>query len=99
MGIWLVFGAFLEMLIGGSTLFGHSLPISTDVVRHTYLLGFITNLILGMSVRMVPGFMRKRQVASAKLVDATFWLGNIAAFPFISSTPRCRLESGDKAVS
>ena len=31
-----------------------------------------------MSVRMIPGFMKKRQVASPQLVDATFWLVNTA---------------------
>ena len=75
---WLVLGAFLEMLISGVALFGHTILISIDVPRHTYMLGFITNLILGMSVRMIPGFMKKRRLASTKLVDATFWLMNIA---------------------
>ena len=48
------------------------------MIRHIYLLGFITNLIMGMAVRMVPGFLKKRRIASTKLIDGTFWLINIA---------------------
>lgn len=76
---WLVLGALAEMLIGGFGLFRYPLSIGSDAVRHIYLLGFITNLILGMAVRMIPGFIGKRQIASTKLVDATFWLANTAA--------------------
>jgi len=75
---WLVFGALAEMLIGGFGIFQIPLAISSDVIRHIYLFGFITNLIMGMGVRMVPGFLKKRCVASAKLIDGTFWLTNIA---------------------
>jgi heme/copper-type cytochrome/quinol oxidase subunit 1 len=44
-----------------------------------YLMGFISQLICGMAVRMLPGFMHKRRVAHPGLVDATFWLGNVSA--------------------
>jgi len=76
--IWLVLGAVFEMLSSFSVLLKFSLLHSSDAARHLYLLGFITHLILGMSVRMIPGFIGKKKVASAKLVDATFWLGNMA---------------------
>lgn len=76
--LWLVLGAFFEILLGAVAFLGRPVTISNDVVRHLYLLGFITQLIFGMSVRMIPGFIKKKQVASTKLVDATFWLGNIA---------------------
>ena len=75
---WLVFGALAEMLIGGFGILRLPLAISSDVVRHIYLLGFITNLIMGMAVRMVPGFLKKRRIASVKLIDGTFWLTNLA---------------------
>ena len=75
---WLVFGALAEMLIGGFGILQLPIAISSDVVRHIYLLGFITNLIMGMAVRMMPGFLKQRRVASAKLIDTTFWLTNIA---------------------
>ena len=75
---WLVFGALAEMLIGAFGVFQLPLAISSDVIRHIYLLGFVTNLIMGMAVRMVPGFLKKRRVASAKLIDGSFWLINFA---------------------
>jgi hypothetical protein len=75
---WLVVGAILDMLTGASVIFGFSLVHSTDSGRHVYLLGFITLLIFGVSVRMIPGFMQKRKVWSPKLVGATFWLGSLA---------------------
>ena len=75
---WLVFGALAEILIGSFGIFQLPLAISSDAIRHIYLLGFITNLIMGIAVRMVPGFLRKRRVASTKLIDGAFWLTNIA---------------------
>lgn len=84
---WLLFGAIIEILLGASILFGWTLPISSDAVRHIYLLGFITQLIFGMAVRVIPGFIKKKRVALPDLVDMTFWLGNIATvsrvFPLI----------------
>lgn len=77
--IWLVLAALFEMLVGAAALLELPLRVSSDAIRHMYLLGFITHLIFGVSVRMIPGFMRKKQVASTRLVDATFWLGNTAA--------------------
>lgn len=32
----------------------------------------------GVSVRMIPGLLRKKCVASPALVEATFWLGTLA---------------------
>jgi uncharacterized protein involved in response to NO len=77
--IWLVLAALSEMLVGGATLLGKPLPIAPDAVRHMVLLGFITHLIFGVSVRVIPGLLKKRCVASVRLVDATFWLGSLAA--------------------
>jgi hypothetical protein len=77
--LWLVLGAVLEILSGGAGLAGYGLPFGTDAVRHIYLLGFVTLLIFGVSVRMLPGFMRKKAVAHPVLVETTFWLGNVAA--------------------
>ena len=75
---WLVLGALVEIVVGLFALFGHTLPVSRDVARHLYLLGFVTLLILGMAVRMIPGFIKQQEVASRALVDATFWLANAA---------------------
>jgi uncharacterized protein involved in response to NO len=76
---WLVLAAFFEMLVGAAGVLGFPMPIPTDAVRHLYLLGFITHLIFGVSVRMIPGLLQKKRVASCRLVDATFWLGTAAA--------------------
>lgn len=76
---WLVLGASMELLSGAAILLGYPIPIAADAIRHMYLLGFITHLIFGASVRMLPGFIRRKRVASAALVDATFWLGSAAA--------------------
>jgi len=76
---WLVLAAFVELLCGAAILLGYSISIGTDAIRHMYLLGFITHLIFGASVRMLPGFLRKKRVASTALVDTTFWLGSTAA--------------------
>jgi uncharacterized protein involved in response to NO len=76
--IWLVVGAFVEIYTGASVLLKFSTPPSSDVVRHVYLVGFISQLILGMAVRMIPGFIGQSRVASAGLADASFWLVNIA---------------------
>jgi hypothetical protein len=72
---WLVLAAVLELLTGMATIFGWEISVSTDAVRHCYLVGFITLLILGMAPRMIPGFIQKK-LASPQLVDYTFWLGN-----------------------
>ena len=76
--VWLVLAAIFDMLLGGAGLVNHALPIPTDAVRHLYLLGFITLLIFGVSVRLIPGLLKKKCVASPALVDATFWLGMAA---------------------
>jgi uncharacterized protein involved in response to NO len=76
--IWLLASAGLESVTGLATLLKWETEVSTDAIRHSYLLGFITLLILGMAVRMIPGFIQKK-LASPKLVDYTFWLGNLAA--------------------
>ena len=76
--IWLIVAAAGEVVAGLATLLGRPLLVSQSVLLHLYLLGFITLLIFGMAVRMLPGFLRQRRVASAALVSATFWLGNAA---------------------
>jgi len=76
--IWLIFSAVIEVLLGIAILTKWAFPVSTDALRHLYLLGFITHLIFGMAPRMIPGFLKKKQVARPKLVATTFWLGSIA---------------------
>lgn len=76
---WLALAAFIELLSGAAIVLGYSIPVAADAIRHMYLLGFITHLVFGASVRMLPGFIRRKRVASVALVDATFWLGSAAA--------------------
>lgn len=75
---WLTFGAILEGITVLSFWFRGTIRIDSDPIQHSYMLGFITLLILGMAVRMIPGFTGKR-LASTGLVMATFYLGNAAA--------------------
>jgi uncharacterized protein involved in response to NO len=77
--LWLVGAALYEIANGAGILMDGSVVVGPSVVRHMYLLGFITLLIFGVSVRMLPGFVNKRAVALPALVLATFWLGNTAA--------------------
>ena len=77
--VWLVLAAVCEAVSGIAALAGRAFFISSSAIRHMYLLGFITQLIFGMAVRMLPGFLQQRRVARPALVDATLWLGNTAA--------------------
>jgi uncharacterized protein involved in response to NO len=74
--VWLVLAAGCESVAGLTALVGRSFFVSSTAVRHMYVLGFVTLLILGMAVRMLPGFLDQRRVASTALVAATFWIGN-----------------------
>jgi len=76
---WLLFAALLEIASGAALLFDMDLPISSDAIRHAYLLGFISNLIFGIAPRMLPGLLKKKRIASPQLVSTTFWLLNLAA--------------------
>lgn len=76
---WLILAALTEAASAFSSLAGRAPLVSSTAILHMYLMGFISLLIFGMAVRMLPGFMHKRRVASAALVEATFWLGNLAA--------------------
>ena len=83
----LLFGAFtalaiaagLELVTGLAGLAGWTSFADPDAIRHTYLAGFVSMLILGMAPRMIPGFLRKRQVAYPRMVLWTFWLSAAAA--------------------
>ena len=84
---WLVLAAGFEMINGAAAVAALQPPVAPSVIRHMYLLGFITLLVFGVSVRMLPGFLKKKAVASPSLVEPTIWLGNAAAvfrvLPFI----------------
>jgi uncharacterized protein involved in response to NO len=75
---WLIFFTLLETVSAAGTIFGFRLPYGHDPVRHIFLLGFITLLIMGMAQRMLPGFLHKKGLAYRWIVAAVFWLGNVA---------------------
>ncbi len=75
---WLGLAGCIEAVRAAAALADLRVAISTDALRHLYLLGFITHLILGVTVRMLPGLLGKKKVASAALVRGTLWLGTIA---------------------
>jgi hypothetical protein len=54
-------------------------PMSADAIRHATTVGFVMLLIFGVGQRMLPGFAGS-ELRSPRLVTATLWLGNGAAF-------------------
>lgn len=77
--LWLAFASAVLLVDGAAMLVNSSALLNPDIERHAITVGFISLLIFGMAVRMLPGFSGKTRVASARLVLATFWLGNLAA--------------------
>ncbi len=60
-------------------------PYGRDPVRHAFLLGFITLLILGMAQRMLPGFMHRKRLAHPSIVAWTALLGNLSVLGRVGS--------------
>ena len=75
---WLVVGAVLDVWLGVSRVAGQPDPIDADAIRHVFLAGFVSSLLIGMAPRMVPGFVHQRQVAYPGLVNVTFWFWGAA---------------------
>jgi hypothetical protein len=76
--VWLILAALYEATSALALLTGSRPFISGNAILHMYLMGFISQLIFGIAVRMLPGFMHKRRVAYPGLVAVTFWLGNVS---------------------
>jgi uncharacterized protein involved in response to NO len=70
--------AGLLMILEGLSSWGWAPRPPPDAERHALGAGLVTLLILGMAIRMVPGFSG-RTLYSTRLVWATVWLGNAAA--------------------
>ncbi len=94
---WLIVAAILEVLIGIFRVVGAPDPIDADALRHIYLAGFVSSLLIGMAPRMIPGFVHQRAVAFPVLVGVTFWLWALASAmrilpllldPFLPATER-----------
>jgi len=71
---WLIVAAILEVWLGIFRVVGAPDPMDADALRHIYLAGFVSSLLIGMAPRMVPGFVHQRGVAFPALVGVTFWL-------------------------
>ncbi len=76
--LWGTLGALLLILDAVVSLLFGIMPVMLDAIRHSFAVGFITLLICGIAVRLVPGFSSKA-IRSPQLVVATLILGNIAA--------------------
>ncbi len=76
--LWLAVAGGCELVSSLRWWSGRGIGIGPDAIRHLYLMGFVTLLILGVGVRMLPGLMHARRVASPGLVHAALWLGNAA---------------------
>lgn len=74
----LTLAGLLELWNGVAALSGREPPWVPDALRHLYLAGFGTLLLLGMAPRMIPGFAGRRRVAHPWLVDLSGYLGMAA---------------------
>ncbi len=72
--IWLVIGLFLDIMIQIGLLLKIQLGIGIDGVRHLWLAGFVSLLIVGMAVRMIPGMTGALKLTHPKRVT---WLAVI----------------------
>ena len=73
---WLIYAAYGWLVVASLSEISNlwfGAPALT-IVRHFYLLGFVTHLILGMAVRIVPGFLGRNSIASPMLVRLSFLL-------------------------
>ncbi len=75
----LALAGLLALWNGIAALMGEPPPWAPDALRHLYLAGFGTLLLLGMAPRMIPGFVGRRRVAWPWLVDLSGGLGLAAA--------------------
>ncbi len=85
---FLVCAALLEIYSGLAAVGGWWIAFDANALRHVYLAGFGTLLLLGMAPRMVPGFVHRRGPASPLLVDLSFFFGVAAVLlrllPFVA---------------
>lgn len=76
--VWLTVYAIFEIIRSTHLLTNVPPPFGHDPLRHMFLLGFITLLIIGMAQRMVPGFMKTKGVLYPRIVIWTWFFGNLA---------------------
>lgn len=73
--VWLIIAAALEAGLALRTLLGADAPayFELSAARHALALGFLTLMVLGAAMRMVPAF-GGTLLAWPRLGDAAFWL-------------------------
>ena len=76
---WLLLAGLLEIYSATALLSGIFAPFDGHALRHIYLGGFGTLLLMGMAPRMVPGFLGVHRLAHPRLVALTFYLAGSAA--------------------
>lgn len=82
--LWALLGALLLLGDGVGVLITGRELVAFDAIRHSFALGFLALLICGIAPRMLPGFSGGT-IVPPKLVSATLWLGNLAAFLRVGS--------------
>jgi len=76
--LWAALAAVILLFDGVSELIAGTVPAPVDTIRHCLTIGFISLLLAGISPRLVTAFSGG-SIATARLVTATLWLGNLAA--------------------
>ncbi len=76
---FLLFAGLLEIYSAVALLLGTFAPFDSNALRHIYLSGFGTLLLIGMAPRLIPGFLRIRRLAHPQLVSLSFYLATSAA--------------------
>ena len=76
---WLSFGLVIDAGAAAMAILGRVAPYGEDAFRHSFLMGFVTLLILGMAQRMLPGFMHRKGVAVPALVAWTAVFAHLGA--------------------
>ncbi len=72
--IWLIITAVIEVTLSMRSFFGlHPSYLEASAARHALALGFLTMMMFGFSLRIIPVF-GGRQLAWPRLADASFWL-------------------------
>ena len=84
--IWLIFASVLDAYLHFALFFHLPTELSRDGIRHAYLVGFTTPLIMGMALRMIPGMTGAMKLTKPHLVTLLAVLINFSAFSRIIPT-------------
>jgi len=71
---WLTIGCILDIFSQIGILVTIPIGIGIDGIRHMWLAGFVSLLIMGMAIRMIPGMVKSKQLVNSRKVA---WLAII----------------------